>query len=133
MALQDLLVRRRRRRRREAGQKWTRRHGGLVSVAIREVKKSVPRLTRSQRRRRGLRRRRWLRVKLAMLTLRPVWQIQLVDLVRRHLGRRRGEPGLDRLLARRIQRLHRFPDGVDLVGEEIADQRSEERRVGKEC
>src|SRR6266849_1367652 len=57
-----------------------------------------------------------------LLSFRPARQKQLVDLVpcnfRRCLVRPRG----NRRLIRRIKRLHRFPDRIDTVREQIADQ-----------
>src|SRR5688572_6033203 len=47
---------------------------------------------------------------------------QLVDLVCSVILRRAGEPRRNRLLARRIERLHRLPHRVNLVLEQIADQ-----------
>src|SRR5262245_17017594 len=52
----------------------------------------------------------------------PFGQIQLIDLVGRDFRRRTRVPGLGRRLAGRIDRFHRLPDDVHLVGEQIADE-----------
>src|SRR5262245_35887659 len=55
------------------------------------------------------------------------WQYQFVVLVRRLIDRRARVPRRNRLLVRRIQRLHRFPYRIDTIGEEIADQQIGDR------
>src|SRR5262249_19158282 len=54
---------------------------------------------------------------------------ELVHLVLRDLGCCLGLPGRDGLLARRIQRLHRTPDGVHAVSEHVADEQVGDRSL----
>src|SRR5438094_3812081 len=58
---------------------------------------------------------------------RPLWlssfrQNELVRFFRRRIDRHAGIPRWNRCLARRTDRLHRLPDLVDSIGEQIADQ-----------
>jgi len=70
---------------------------------------------------------------------RPLWlssfrQNELVRFFRRRIDRHAGIPRWNRCLARRTDRLHRLPDLVDSIGEQIADQdvgqRSSQLRIG---
>src|SRR5260221_14760081 len=54
--------------------------------------------------------------------LRTCGKMQLVQFIRGDFRSRLGRPRRNGLLFRGIQRFHRFPRGIDALGEQIADQ-----------